>query len=135
MIYWLWQIIFLHEQSNRTQKEKFRLSDSAADLLTQYQWPGNVRELQNVIERAAVLSNSTTILPSDLPEAVLENIKPPLAVSSGKDLSLDEIEEEHIRLMLKKNKYNYSSAAKTLGIGRTTLWRKMKKYGIVSAAE
>lgn len=126
---------FLHEHSNKTQKEKFRLSDSAAELLTQYQWPGNVRELQNVIERAAVLSDSSTILPSDLPKGVLENRKPPLSVLSEKDLSLDEIEEEHIRLMLRKNKYNYTSVAETLGIGRTTLWRKMKKYGIVSIEE
>ena len=126
---------FLLEHSNRTQKDKFRLSDSAAELLTQYQWPGNVRELQNVIERAAVLSDSSTILPSDLPEGVLENRDRSISVVSEKDMSLEEIEEEHIRLMLRKNRYNYNSVAETLGIGRTTLWRKMKKYGIASVDE
>ena len=126
---------FLLEHSNRTQKDKFRLSDSAAELLTQYQWPGNVRELQNVIERAAVLSDSSTILPSDLPEGVLENRDRSISVVSEKDMSLEEIEEEHIRLMLRKNRYNYNSVAETLGIGRTPLWRKMKKYGIASVDE
>ena len=123
---------FLHDHSNRTQNEKFKLSDSAADLLIQYQWPGNVRELQNVIERAAVLSDSPTILPIDLPEGILGNSNTLLSDSSTKGMTLEELEEKHIRITLNKNNYNYGSVADLLGIGRTTLWRKMKKYGIVS---
>ncbi|MCH8303986.1 MAG: sigma-54-dependent Fis family transcriptional regulator [Candidatus Marinimicrobia bacterium] len=123
---------FLHDHSNRTQNEKFKLSDSAADLLIKYQWPGNVRELQNVIERAAVLSDSPTILPIDLPEGILGNSNTLLSDSSTKGMTLEELEEKHIRITLNKNNYNYGSVADLLGIGRTTLWRKMKKYGIVS---
>ncbi len=121
---------FLRSQSNKEKKERFNLSPEAGELLTKYHWPGNVRELQNIIERVSVLSNSANILPSDLPEIITQRNYFPKSVSSEKDLTLDEIEEEHIRLMLRKNKYNYTSVAESLGIGRTTLWRKMKKYGI-----
>ncbi len=104
--------------------------------LYSYSWPGNVRELENVIERALVLCRSRTVMPEDLPPEVRKS--PPIdeeldALLSGeKNLAgtLDALEERMIRQALKKAANVQAQAAKALGISRSNLQYKMKKYGL-----
>jgi NtrC-family two-component system response regulator AlgB len=101
-------------------------TDEAAAALQSYPWPGNVRELSNVIERAAILCRTERIGAEDL-----SAISPPAAAAPkiGDSLSLDRIEEEHIRRVLAAAK-SLREAANILGIDQATLWRRRKKYSI-----
>jgi len=104
-------------------------------LLTQYRWKGNVRELENVIERAMILSDGDTLKPEYLPAYIntrKENISSLYLNLSDADVpSLKEIEKEAISKVLSLTKGNISQAAEKLKIGRTTFYRKAKKYGIM----
>jgi NtrC-family two-component system response regulator AlgB len=106
-------------------------SDDARAALQHYAWPGNLRELRNAIERAVILSRGEQIVSSDLPaEMRLENIaaaNPEAAV--GAALTLDKLEELHIRKVLERVP-NLGEAATTLGIDQATLYRKRKKLGL-----
>ncbi len=106
-----------------------QLDASCLDLLQRYPWPGNVRELENALERAAVLSEESRVTPEGLPPAVRG-----LGPSSDDGVyrvmrTLGEIELEHIRTVLSHTEGNRAEAAKILGIGATTLWRKIKEIG------
>ena len=110
----------------------------ALALLGRYRWPGNVRELKNVIERAVVLAREDVI---QMDELLLSNLN--TASESQMDfhslstaqayqpLSLDEVEAKHIEATLHETGWNKSRAAQILGIERSTLDRKIKKYRIV----
>jgi DNA-binding NtrC family response regulator len=100
------------------------LSPAAADQLLRYPWPGNVRELENAVERASVLTRGTLIEPDDLPEEVRGAAPAPnLAADARK---LDEVEMEYILAVLERANGNQTQAAKMLGIGTTTLYRKLR---------
>jgi two-component system NtrC family response regulator len=93
-------------------------------------WMGNIRELKNIIERAVILS-SDDILSADLLPDEIRN--PPLAGHNGEAASiksLDELERQHILSVLKQAGNNKTQAAKLLGIGAATLYRKLKEYGL-----
>jgi len=103
------------------------LSPRAQELLLKYPWPGNARELRNFIESAMIRAGGeTTITPALLPSA--------LRTSGTSDSSphetLAEIEEEHIRRVLKATGANIQQSAKILGISRTTLYSKLDMYGL-----
>jgi len=98
----------------------------AFDRLKEYSWPGNIRELRNVVERAVILCRSDHISTADLPDN-LKTDKSQLRL--GDPVSLDEIEEEHIRSIL-SNSESLQEAAAILGIDQATLWRRRKQYGI-----
>lgn len=126
-------------------------TQAALDRLMEYDWPGNIRELKNVIERAVVLAKGERIDAGDL---VLSNLmvssdaeaggstillgggtrmnrsEAALAAAEFKPCSLEEIEAKHIRKMLRHTDGNKSRAAQLLGIERTTLDRKIRKYGL-----
>ena len=123
---------FLKEQAQQNGGNLLTLHENTIMLLKNYGWPGNVRELQNVIERAAILSTSAVILPSELPNSIINPAKIAVSEHSDNQLTLEEVEQEYIKEVLLKHNLNYTKVAETLGIGRTTLWRKMKKYGIDS---
>ncbi len=97
------------------------LSGAAAQVLQQYKWPGNVRELQNMLRRASVLAEGDEITP-DLfgGELVIKN-------PGKKDLTADMINDA-----LENNSGNVSKAAKSLGMSRQSLYRRMEKFGIES---
>jgi DNA-binding NtrC family response regulator len=103
------------------------ISDEAVDVLIKHDWPGNVRELENAIERAIILARGDVIVPADLvyygplmkPEAVSDNLSP-----------LADVEKEHIARLLRHHAGNRTAAAKSLGMDRKTLWRKIKAYGL-----
>jgi DNA-binding NtrC family response regulator len=107
-----------------------RLSPAAVDRLLRYPWPGNVRELENAIERTAILARHEVIEPDDLPPQVTGGVVLGPAPGLEREHTLAETERAHIIQTLEHCGWNHSRAAETLGIGRTTLWRKLKEYGI-----
>jgi DNA-binding NtrC family response regulator len=107
-----------------------RLSSSATACLERYSWPGNVRELRNAMERAALLSRGEVILPEHLPARVAgpEANRPPTATSEAVDQPrLEEIERQAILQALRKNDYNRTETARSLGISRRALLYKVQQ--------
>jgi len=103
-----------------------------------YPWPGNVRELENVIERAVVLSRREAITPEDLPPEIREapaageGLDTLISWDKGLSNTLDLVEERMIRQALKKVDNVQAQAARILGISRSNLQYKMKKYGLLT---
>lgn len=106
------------------------------ELLSRYSWPGNVRELRNVIERAVVLGLGSTIEPEDVSLAPLAPVvlaavaesRPAEAPPAYRPMTLEQLEKEHILATLQALNGNKSRAAIALGVERSTLDRKLKKY-------
>jgi NtrC-family two-component system response regulator AlgB len=98
----------------------------AAAALRAHAWPGNVRELRNVIERCAILATGDWIGPELLPGSVAP---PPAEATPGAMITLEKLEELHIRRVLAATR-SLDEAAEVLGIDAATLWRRRKKYGI-----
>jgi NtrC-family two-component system response regulator AlgB len=101
-------------------------TDEALRALTAYGWPGNLRELSNAVERAAILCPCDRIGLECLPANLLQG---DADVKIGDPVSLDKIEESHIRRVL-ANTRSLQEAAAVLGIDQATLWRRRKEYGI-----
>jgi DNA-binding NtrC family response regulator len=106
-----------------------RLSAPTLERLLRYPWPGNVRELENAIERAAILARSETLEPDDLPPHVAAGLLLGPSPALPRQVTLAEAERTHILQTVERFGRNHSGAAEALGIGRTTLWRKLKEYG------
>lgn len=115
---------YLDYYSNKYNKLKLRIDKEELLKLKKYNWPGNVRELRHTIEKAVILSESDTI--QDL---YLSKVESGYSNLTDK-LSLEEIEKNAIIKSLKKNKWNHSHTADELKIARTTLIRKLKKFGL-----
>ncbi len=115
---------FLNRFSQETNKPIDQISREAMDEMMLYEWPGNVRELKNAIERAVVVGKSRKILPEDLPVFRPEHLTLP------ENSSLKEIEKAHIIQILTENEWNISKSSKILGIDRSTLYSKIKRYKI-----
>ena len=103
-----------------------RFSEDALALLRRYSWPGNIRELRNVVERASILCRSDLIGIEYLPEKLSSGNLP---VQPGEMITLERLEETHIRRVLAHTK-SLQEAAEILGIDQATLWRRRKKYNI-----
>ena len=121
---------FLKKYSISLEKEVKAISKEALSLLLNYDWPGNVRELEHAIERAVLVCDSEKILPQHLPPEIQfpEEARIRQAKEEGK--SLEAMEKEYIRMILKKAGGHKSKAASILGINRRTLYRKLKNFGI-----
>jgi len=119
---------FLKEAESDSPKIVPQLADESLDLMLDYHWPGNVRELKNIIQFSIVRSHGKKILPLDLP----------IEITQGKNLNLktadrkhtkeiiaarDKLNIESVKAAIKKTGGNKSKAAKTLGVGRATLYR------------
>ena len=121
---------FINRVRLKTDKPISGISKAALDLLIRYDWPGNVRQLMNVIEYAFVLCQEGEIMPDHLPEQL--SLKP----SRRSHLPQTEWQlsaagqRERIIEALAKSGSNRTRAASILGISRTTLWKRIKKYGI-----
>jgi two-component system, NtrC family, response regulator HydG len=109
----------LAEASRRMKRAPLSLSSRAADQLVRHTWPGNVRELQNAMERAAALAQGKRVEPEDLPEEV-RRARPAGA------RTLEAVEREHILAALERNGGNQGRTAAELGIGASTLYRKLR---------
>ena len=101
------------------------IENSAMDMLINYSWPGNVRELENSLERAMVTAKGRILRKEDF-LLNLSNEK----LEQGFSSSLAEVEKIHILKILEKNNWNVSLASKLLKVDRTTLYKKLKRYGI-----
>jgi two-component system NtrC family response regulator len=129
---------FLNKFGERLGRPVRDVEPDVMSALYRYSWPGNVRELENVIERALVLSRGPSIVPDDLPPEIRESreieegIDTLISWEKGLAETLDAIEERMIRQALKKAGNVQAQAAKTLGISRSNLQYKMKKYGLLT---
>lgn len=101
-------------------------SGEAMNALRSHSWPGNIRELRNLVERAAILCPSEIVGFDLLPDSIVQH---PTPVRLGDPLSLEMIEETHIRRVIASTK-SLQEAADILGIDQATLWRKRKQYGV-----
>jgi len=119
---------FLKKYSRAFGKKVDAVSPDVFDILSQYPFPGNVRELENIIERAVALSEGGEIceedLPSDLRDLTIRHLETQAC------LPLEMMEKQHIQQALIQAGGKKSLAAEMLGVPRTTLWRKMKRYGL-----
>jgi DNA-binding NtrC family response regulator len=106
------------------------ISPEALDLLQRYPFPGNVRELRNIIEWAATVAEGPAIRPMDLPDVVRSHVDAPSVGAAAPGGSLADAERQQIVSAIQRLDGNLVEVARTLGIGRTTLWRKMREYGI-----
>ncbi len=124
---------FLRHFNQVHHKEIKGVSKSALQLCLRYPWPGNVRELENVVERAVILSQGDFIIPESLPPNLLEMEVP--AFFAARNLTLDEamdLAEKQVLLeTLESLSWNRQRCAQTLGISRTTLFNKMRRYNLV----
>ncbi|HVP29096.1 MAG TPA: sigma-54 dependent transcriptional regulator [Myxococcota bacterium] len=135
---------FLRRYAGKLGKSLERIEPAALELLQRYAWPGNVRELENTIERGVALCRSHSITVEDLPErlrqapaasacapapAVAEDASAPAGLQS-----LDVMERRHILETLRNVGWNRKRAAGILNISTTTLWRRLKEFGIEADA-
>jgi DNA-binding NtrC family response regulator len=128
---------FLQMYCAHHNKEKLGIADEAMEYLERYSWPGNVRELENVMERAVLLSKDRFINLEDLPESLKQSYDQ--QQDKFKPMSLKEAraepEKRLIRQALDANHWNRQETAKALQINRTTLYKKMKRFGLDVEAE
>ncbi|MCW8132185.1 MAG: sigma 54-interacting transcriptional regulator [Planctomycetota bacterium] len=138
---------FLQEAAERCGRPKIRFSDEALDALARYPWPGNVRELRNLTERMAVLCPQDTVGMRDLPAEVQAKLSPAPGLEPDTEMAppppagteqsalkpLAEIEKDHILRILTFSGGNKKQAAELLGIDRSTLYAKLRAYGILSS--
>jgi DNA-binding NtrC family response regulator len=128
---------FLAYYSKLHGRTKSGLTDKALQCLQEYHWPGNVRELENVIERAVLLSKRPLIDADDLPAAVREQAdNKDVGRYRGQSLkhALEGPERAILRSALEANGWNRQETSKALDINRTTLYKKMKQYGLETEA-
>lgn len=117
---------FLKKYSEKYNKLNLKFSSTTCNKLKEHPWQGNVRELKHTIEKAVILCDGNSILNHHCwPDGEQKSNKP-----MAKSLNLDENEKVIIEKAIQKYKGNISSAAKELGINRSTLYKKMEKYGI-----
>ena len=120
---------FLKKFAIEQEKNIDRIDPEAMRLLLDYSWPGNIRELENSIEHAVTLSKSDKIFMSDLPNILIAKVK---TQPTKKTKVLAANEENLIRQALNDCNWNKTSTATNLGISRSTLYEKLKKYNILS---
>jgi transcriptional regulator with PAS, ATPase and Fis domain len=120
---------FLNLYDRKYQKNVRTISEAAMRILQRYNWPGNVRELQHAIERAVIMCNSQVLNPEDF----YFNTNPSRTEESQvtlEDYHLEEVEKILIRKVLKKYDGNITQAANELGLTRSSLYRRLEKYGL-----
>lgn len=119
---------FIETFNNVFGKKVKGLSPQALEILLHYDFPGNVRELKNIIERAVALTDQSRIQVADLPPD-LQNLDFKTFETLEME-TLEEMEKRYITTILQRTNYNRHLTAKILGLPRTTLWRRLKEYGI-----
>ena len=130
---------FIKEENARQDETRISISTEAMEKLIGHKWPGNVRELKNTIRRAVALCQQGRITASDImfitTEPMPHNIVKRIEISDAGDWTLEESLRQRIEATLHATNWNYTRTAAKLGIGRTTLWRKIRKYNIARGEE
>ena len=125
---------FRERFASKSGRDVKGFSDDALEVLCRYEWPGNVRELQNTIERTVILCNGDSITAQDIQLSSLksesEGTIEPRSPDRRGNVSLEIVEREHILAVLESAGWNKSQAARVLGIERSTLDRKLKRYRV-----
>ena len=124
--------LLLADAAVRMGRKIAGLTPRAADQLLRYDWPGNVRELDNAMERAVALARGPRVDLDDLPEEIRQALPRPVA-HGGAVQPLRDVEKDYILAVLEINGGNQTRTAKQLGIGSATLYRKLKRYGLIGA--
>lgn len=124
---------FLERLRDDLNRGRLEFGTNAMAALQGYTWPGNIRELRNVLERAALISKDGVIRREDLHFQLTKTIAtPPPAISnSDTSLTLQQLERQHISSVLQQESGKVERAAAKLGIPRSSLYVKLKQYGIV----
>lgn len=116
---------YLEYYSKKYARNNLSISNEAKEKLRRYNWPGNIRELQHLMERAIIMNEETELKANDF------HIELPQAeISVSNTLNIEELEKNAIKKAIQKHDGNLTNAAKDLGLGRTTLYRKMEKYNL-----
>lgn len=130
---------FLKKYSREMKKNVSAISDSAMEILVNYDYPGNVRELQNIIERCVILSKGGIITPDLLPENLksgkrdIDDFNIPIVsenLAEARRKVIEAFEKKFLIELLKKNRGNVSLSAKSAGVTRQNLTYLLKKYNI-----
>jgi transcriptional regulator with PAS, ATPase and Fis domain len=122
--------VLLADAAVRMGRKISGLVPRVVDQLLRYEWPGNVRELENAMERAVALARGSRVDLEDLPEEIRQAFPKPV-VNGGTVQPLREVEKEYILAVLEQNGGNQTRSAEQLRIGSATLYRKLKKYGLI----
>ena len=109
--------------ASMNRQEVPQVAPEAMDLLIRYHWPGNVRELENAVERALVIGRGPELRPADFSFQLQ-------AATAPNGRTLEDVERAHVEHVWSQSAGNHSLAARTLGIDRTTLYKKLKRYGL-----
>jgi two-component system response regulator HydG len=117
---------YLNEFKAKYDKPGLKISEEALDKLSAYHWPGNIRELQHAVERSVIMSEQDILLPEDFLLQSREK-SGEVHVQSGK---IDDIEKAAIIRALNRGYKNMDKVAEEVGLSRSTLYRKMKKFGL-----
>jgi len=142
-LFWRLNVLAIHIPPLRERKEdiyplvehflrhlaggKVKVSPEAMGLILDYSWPGNVRELKHALERAVLLARDGRIEPHHLPDELRSHAE---SAGSSSPALLDQVVKEAVLRALERNRWNKSKAARELGIDRSSLIRKIKKYGL-----
>ena len=121
---------FIEKYRRPFGKKVKRIAPQSLDILMHYNYPGNVRELENIIQRAVALAEGEVIRLEDLPSD-LQKLEFNTFEGEGL-LTLEEVEKQHVARVLEKTGHNKGLSSKILNVPRTTLWRKMKKFGLLN---
>ncbi len=115
---------FAKKYGNQYKKSKITFSPEAIKKLVKYAWPGNIRELKHLVARAIIMCNTEIIEAAD----IWLNLEQSDSIS--RNYNIEVLEKDAIKKALAENQGNLSKTAKALGLGRTTLYRKMNKYDL-----
>ena len=125
---------FCDQFVKKSGREISGFTPGALAALKAYDWPGNVRELRNAVERTVILCAGDQISEADIQLSTLattdESSSSSSVVPSGGNVSLETLEQQHILAVLESTEWNKSQAARILGIERSTLDRKLKRYQV-----
>lgn len=121
---------FLEQLGRQMGKHITQVDDRVWNLVKAYSWPGNIRELQNSVERALHLADGSVLLPEHLPEEIAKALEKNSFQIENKLSPVEDYEKQVILRLLEENKGNLTRVAAHLNIARTTLYRKMAKYGL-----
>lgn len=115
---------------NEEHGKNLTMNPKTMQVLQNYHWPGNVRQLRTIMESSVILTSGREVMPKNLPEEIRTESAPSNAVRLRVGMTVSDAEKELIKATLSEFNGNKAKAARTLGLGRKTLYRKLQEYGI-----